>query len=228
MSETGYYLDLEAVSLEKLKQQLKNARLLPSQKILGEAVDERIACLQRHGIENLMQLQAALKSKSDIQLLSEATGLSVEYLTILRREVNSNQPKPIALKDFPDVDPEIVQKLFQLGVKNTLQLFPKVLSPDDRIAFSEQYQIDLAALLELTKLTDLARLKWVGPKFARLLLEAGYDTVEKVATSNDEELYATIMRVNAEKNIYAGRLGLEDLKRWVKSAVQDVPRVIQY
>lgn len=103
-----------------------------------------------------------------------------------------------------------------------------MLSPDARIAFSKQHQIDLAALLELTKLTDLARLKWVGPKFAKLLLESGYDTVAKVATSNDEELYATMMRVNAEKNIYAGRLGLEDLKQWVKFAVQDVPRVIQY
>ena len=228
MCETGYYLDLEAVSLEKLKQQLKSARLLPSQKILGEAVDERIACLQQHGIENLMQLQAVLKSKSDIQWLSEATGLSIEYLTILRREVNSHQPKPIALKDFPDVDPDVVQKLLQLGVKNTFQLFPKVLSPDDRIAFSKQHQIDHAALLELTKLTDLARLKWVGPKFARLLLESGYDTVEKVATSDAEELYVTLMRVNAEKNIYAGRLGFEDIEQWVKFAVQDVPRVIQY
>jgi hypothetical protein len=228
MRETGYYIDLEAVSLEKLKEQLKSARLLPSQKILGEAVGERIACLQQHGIENLMQLQAALKSKSDNQLLSEATGLSVEYLTILRREVYSNQPKPIALKDFPDVDPDVVQKLLQLGVKNTFQLFPKVLSPNDRIAFSKQHLIDLDALLELTKLTDLARLKWVGPKFARLLFESGYDTVEKVAISNYEELYATIMRVNKAKNIYAGRLGLEDMKQWVKFAVQDVPRVIQY
>lgn len=228
MQAARYHPDLKAFSLEKLEEKLKNGRLLPSQKILGEQVDEHMACLRRHGIENLQQLQEALKSKPDIQSFSNATGLPVVYLTILRREVNSYQPKPIALKDFPDVDLSIVQKLASLGIRNTAQLFSQVLNPDDRLAFSKQHQVDHQVLMELTHLTDLARLKWVGPKFARLLIESGFDTVEKVATSDARELYATVMRVKDEKEIYAGSLSLEDIQEWIKFAIQDVPWVIRY
>jgi hypothetical protein len=74
----------------------------------------------------------------------------------------------------------------------------------------------------------VARLKWVGPKFARLLIASGYDTVEKVADSDYERLYHDIMRVNEERGIYKGGLGIEDLKLWVSVVVQDVPQVIQF
>lgn len=228
MAESGYYVDLSAFSLKRLKRLLKSTRLLPSQQMLGEDVDERFACLEQHGIENLEQLQKALKSKSALQSFAKVTGLPARYLTLLRREVNSYQPKPIRLKDFPGVDPEVVQKLEQKGIKHTKQLFPHVLTPADRAELAEQHQIDGDDLLDLTKLTDIARLKWVGPKFARLLIESGYDTVAQVASSDHEELYHALVRANEKRGIYGGKFGIEDLERWVNIVVQDVPRVIQY
>lgn len=228
MPESGYYLDLSAFSLEKLKNHLKNTRLLPSQQILQDDIDERFACLERNGIENLQQLQKALKTKSDIQSFAQETGLPVDYLTILRREVNSYQPKPIKLIDFPGVNPEVIDKLDQIGIKNTKQLFPYVLTRKDRRVFAERNQIEYEDILEFTKLTDVARLKWVGPKFARLLIESEYDTVEKIANSDYEELYLALVQVNEEKGIYKGKFGKEDLKQWVNVVVQDVPQVIQY
>jgi hypothetical protein len=101
MTTSGYYLDLGKFSLKKLKGLLKSTRLLPSQQILQEKIDERFACLEGNGIENLEQLQKALKTKSAVQSFAEATGLPPDYLTILRREVNSYLPKPVDLKDFP-------------------------------------------------------------------------------------------------------------------------------
>ncbi len=228
MPTSGYYPDLSAFSLAKLKNLLKTTRLLPGQQILLDNIDESFACLEQRGIENLEQLQQALKSKSAVQSLAQAAGLPLDYLTVLRREVNSYQPKPIDLKDFPDVDPEVVRKLHQLGIKNTEQLFPRVLTPADRSELAKQSQLDEAAILELTRLTDLARIKWVGPKFARLLLAAGYDTVEKVAASNGDELYQVLVRTNEASGIYQGKLGREDISRWVNTVVQDVPQVIQY
>ena len=44
MQAARYHPDLKAFSLEKLEEKLNNGRLLPSQKILGEQVDERMAC----------------------------------------------------------------------------------------------------------------------------------------------------------------------------------------
>lgn len=227
MQESGYYLDLGAFSIEKLKGLLKSSRLLPSQQILQEKIDERFACLKQNDIENLQQLQTALKTKSEVQSFSRKTGLPIDYLTVLRREVNSYQPKPIKLKDFPGVDPEVVQKLDQIGIKDTKQFFPNVLTREGRSEFAKQYQIEDEDILELAKLTDVARMKWVGPKFARLLVESEYDTVEKVANSNYEELYLALMRVNEESGIYKGKLGIEDFRLWV-NVVQDVPQMIEW
>ncbi len=227
MPTPGYSLDLGTFSLAKLKGLLKTARLLPSQQMLQENIDERFACLEQNGIENLEQLRKALKTKSTVQSFAQATGLPMDYLTILRREVNSYQPKPIDLQDFPGVNPDVVRKLRKIGIKNTEQLFPNVLTPEDRREFAKRNQIEPEAILELTKLTDVARTKWVGPKFARLLIETEYDTVEKVANSNCQELYLALVRVNDERGIYKGKFGAEDMRLWVNS-VQDVPRVIQY
>jgi hypothetical protein len=227
MTISGYYPNLGALSLEKLKNQLKTTRMLPSQQILQENLDERFACLEQNGIENLAQLQKVLNTKTDIQSFAKKTGLPLDYLTILRREVNSNQPKPVDLKDFPGVKPEVVHKLQQLGIKNTEHLFPCVLTPRARSEFAKQNQLADEDILELTRLTDVVRTKWVGPKFARLLIESGYDTVEKIANSNYEELLLALIRANEEHGIYKGKFGIEDMGLWVKT-VQNVPQVIQY
>jgi hypothetical protein len=228
MTESGYSIDLSAFSLAKLLNIIKNTRLLPSQQILLENIDERFACLEDNGIENLQQLQGVLKTKARVLSFAEKTGLPVDYLSILRREVNSYQPKPINLKDFPGVDPQAVHKMEHIGIKNTKQLFPHVLNPEDRGELGEQVQIDDKEVLELTKLTDVARLKYVGPKFARLLVESNYDTAEKVVHANYEELYLDLQRVNEESGIYKGGFGLDDMKVWVNVVVQDVPLVIEY
>ncbi len=161
-------------------------------------------------------------------MFAETTGLPAEYLTVLRREVNSYQPKPINLRDFPGVDQEVILKLEKVGIKNTKQLFARVITEEDRIVLAEQNQIEDAAILELTKLTDLARMKWVGPKFARLLVESDYDTVAKVINSDYEELYQNLVLTNEETGVYKGKFGIEDMKSWVTVVIQDVPQVIQY
>jgi hypothetical protein len=223
-----YYPDLEKFSLNKLQKIIETTRLLPSQKILQENTEERFACLKKNGIENLQQLQEALQTKKNILAFAQKTGLPIEFLTLLRREVNSYQPKPILLKDFPGINPEDVQKLAQIGIRNTKQLFERVTTPDARAELMEQTQIEPGKLLELTKLSDMARMKWVGPKFARLLVESEYDTAEKVIQADYTELYQDLIRTNQERGIYKGKFGLNDMKSWVKVMIQEVPLVIQY
>lgn len=228
MSASTYYLDLDIFSLGKLKQLFETTRLLPSQQILQEEIEARFALLAQNGIQNLEQLQKALKTKAKVAAFAQETGLPVDYLTVLRREVNSYQPKPVKLSDFPGVDPDVVRRLEEAGIKNTKQLFEHVQTSAEREQFAAEYQIDPDDLFELTKLTDVARLKWVGPKFARLLVDSEYDTVAKVAASDPAALYADLVRTNEERGIYKGKFGINDLESWVTVAVQDVPQVIQY
>jgi len=227
MTTPEYYPDLKTISLERLKIRLTTIRLLPSQQLLLDNIDARFTCLEQNGIENLEQLQKALKTKSDVQFFAKTTGLPLDYLTILRREVNSYQPKPIDFNEFPEVNVDAVRKLRNIGIKNTEHLFPYVLTPEDRFEFAERNQIAHEELLKLTKLTDVSRTRWVGPTFARLLIESEYDTVEKIVDSNVEELYRDLVRVNQALEIYKSKFGQEDMDLWV-TLVRDVPRVIQF
>lgn len=228
MADGGYYLDLYTFSLEKLRALLTTSRLLPSQQILLEDIDARFACLQGLGIENLAQLQKALKTKTAVTAFAAQTGLPVDYLAALRREVNSYQPKPIKLADFPGVAATTVQALEQRGIKNTRQLYPFVLTPNSRRELAAETGLDERVLLELTKLADVARLKWVGPKFARLVVASPYDTVQKIAAADYGAFYEAIRQVNAEKNLYKGGLGLEDMKMWIEVVVPLAPQVVEY
>jgi len=227
MTAPQYYPDLKTITLNQFKERLITIRLLSSQQLLLDDIDERFSCLVQHGITNLEQLQRAIKTKSDVQAFAALTGLPFEYLVVLRRQVNGIRPKPIDLKDFPGVNMVVIHKLEKIGIRNTAQLFPYVLTPQDRTEFSDRNQIPPADLLQLTKLTDVARLKWAGPIFARLLVASEYDTVEKILNANVEELYHALVQTNAAKGIYNGKFKPEDLETWVDT-VRDTPLVIQY
>ena len=228
MQTDNFSTNLENFSIDKLKLQLQKIDLLPSQQMLREDLEGRMALLKDLGYVNLKQLQNALKSKKDAIAFAEKTGLPEDYMINLRRWVNGYTIKPKKLADFPDVPDTVISALAEIGIKDTLELFPLVLNADKRKALAERVGADEAVILDLTKLADVSRLKWVGPKFARLMVESDYDTVEKVQTSDGEALYHHLEALNAERKIYKGGFGLADIKSWVKFIVNDVPRAIEY
>jgi hypothetical protein len=83
------------------------------------------------------------------------------------------------------------------------------------------------ALLELVKLSDLVRASYVGPVYARILYEAGADTLEKLAESSPKELLARMVAVNEEQQITKASMPVEDLQPWLKT-VKLIPKVIEY
>ena len=121
----------------------------------------------------------------------------------------------------------IVMKLENLGIKNTLQLFEKVLTQKQRKELAIQTAIDEQDVLELTQLTDLSCIKWVGGGGARLLFDSGYDTVENVSSTDYEDLYKSLIRINQEQQYTKGKFGLNDMKLCVEAA-RDVPLDIEY
>lgn len=228
MENGGYYIDLETFTLDTLKQRLSKIHLTPSQKVLVVDMDARFAILKGQGIENLKQLQEILKNKKAVAAFAEQCELPIDYLTVLRRWVNGYHPKPIKLADFPTVDPNAIAKLEEIGIKNTLHLFPRVKSVESRAKLGEETGITAEDILLLAKFTDLVRLKWVGAKFAHLLLVSGFDTVEKVAKADGEALYAHLQKVNSEHKVYQGGYSLDDIRLWVAHIVCDVPITIKY
>lgn len=66
------------------------------------------------------------------KLFSNKSGNSLEYLTILIREIKGLKQNPNKIKDFPNISENVVIKLENIGIKKTFQLSDKVLTSESR------------------------------------------------------------------------------------------------
>jgi hypothetical protein len=112
-------------------------------------------------------------------------------------------------------------------IKHSKHLFERARSKQDRAELAALADVPKDALLELVKLSDLVRASYVGPVYARILYEAGADTLEKLAASAPDELLARMIAVNEEKKITKAAIPSEDLGPWLKT-VKLIPKVILY
>ena len=223
----GYYIDLDKISIDDYRIKLETAYLPPSRIMLKDRLDERFGYFKSIGIKNAKELVKMLNRKDSFSELKKVECLSGNYLTILLREINSILPKPNRIKDFKTISKDTISKLESLGINNTLKLFDRVISPETRKKLAIDSGIDDKTLLELTKLTDLSRIRWVGTTFAGMLYDLGVDTVEKVIQSDPVDLHARLKQLNIEKNIFKGQIGLNDIKILVNIA-NEVPLDIKY
>ena len=214
----GYYVDLKKMSIDKYRNTLKSTNLLPSWKILALNIDKNLEAIKQQNIHNLNELLEALKTKNKLQEFSTKSGLSVEYLTVLRRVVNGYLPKPNRIMDFPGIAESVVNSLKSIGIKNTLNLYNKVLTPKQRTDLSNQTGIPQEEINELTRLCDISRVKWVNHTFAFVLFKSGYRSAEEIANADYKEMYENIKKLNSEQHIYKGNIGVNDMKRCVDAA----------
>jgi len=223
----AYYIDLEKISIDDFRKKLESAYLPPSRLILNENLDKRFGHFKRIGIKNVKELIQLLKKKDKFAELQKVDCLSGDYLTILLRELNSTLPKPNKIKEFSGISNDTVLRLEKIGIKDTVKLFDMVLNAKRRKELAETTGVADIEILELTKLTDLSRIKWVGVTFARMLYDIGIDTVEKASKVDPEKLHASINQLNKEKSIYKGQIGLNDMKIFVNAA-KEIPLEIEY
>ena len=141
-------------------------------------------------------------TKKKLERFSQESGLPKEYLTILRRRAGSYTPRSIPLKKLPGIDPEHVERLAAVGIKDTKQLFDRAKHKQERAELSRLADVPDDAMLELVKLSDLARPPYAGPVFARLLYETGVDTTAKLSKQSPEALREILIATNTEKQIY--------------------------
>lgn len=223
----NYYVDLKTVLLSDYAAELKTMELIPSRKMLQENIENNFLCLKKNGIRNLDDLIIALKTPVKIKNFAEKTGLSEEYLAVLKREIASSQPKPVNFADIPNISKATIKKLEKNNIKNTKQLFDFIKTEKDRKEFCGKTAVPYAEILELTKLTDVSRIKWVGANFARLLVDSPCDTVKKVVQAECKTLYENLMNINEKKKYFKGKFGQNDMKLCILAA-KNVPDAITY
>lgn len=183
-----YQIKLEKYSLQKFKKNLESREMIPSRTILKSEIDQRFAMLANADISNLKELIDRLKTKQKIEQFSDDTGLSTEYLTILKREANSYLPSPVRLDKFPGVEARYVNRLEAEGIKNSRQLFNRAKAREDRNQLAQRTEIPLDKLNELVCLSDLVRAYGVGPVFARLIHDVGIKTINEFVSYTAAEI----------------------------------------
>ncbi|MGD9473745.1 MAG: DUF4332 domain-containing protein [Eubacteriaceae bacterium] len=208
----SYYKDLRSISLHDYKTMLMDMNLIKSRLILRENIDERFAIIKNQGINDLEQLTNVLKSKKKKEQFAEISGIDLDYLTVLIREVNSLHPKPNLLKDFPCIDEQVVEGLEAAGYKDTYSIYEVLKDKSKCRKIADKLSLSNDTLDLIINYADISRIRWVNHTFAYVLIKVGYDCVEKIANADCNQLYSLIKAANEEEQIYKGRIGLNDIK----------------
>jgi predicted flap endonuclease-1-like 5' DNA nuclease len=223
----AYYVDLTQITLEQFQHTIETEELLPSQQVLLEDIEARFATLAAQGMGNVAELHDVLKTKARMVKFAASSGLPEDYLIILRRKVTGYLPKPVPLAKIPGVDPAHVAALADVGIKHTKHVFEQAPTPAARAALIAQTRIPEDALLELVKLSDLARIYGMGPVFMRLFYDAGADSLAALLTWQPEDLDAKMRAINEECQLTKARWSMKDIVLTIEAAKQ-LPKVIVY
>ena len=133
---------------------------------------------------------------------------------------------PFRLREFRGVNLEHIQMLEAKGIKNADQMLAAGSTRQQRRQLAEAAGVPESAILELVKLSDLARLPGVKGIRARLYYDAGVDSVEKMAGWEPEELRIMV----TEFAVRTGFDGIPPLPKEVSSTVanaQKLPKVVE-
>jgi len=206
--ENKYHINPSCYSLQKLKENLLSRDLIPSRSSLKIDLEKRFKILEDRKLSNLLDIINALKSKKKIEEFSISSGISIEYLTLLRREVNSYLPNPVPLKKFPGVSMEDLDRLSEQGIKNSRHLYEKAGPKSTRVALAKMVGISPEDLEELVGMADLARAYGVGPVFARILFDTGIHSIRELIAYSPEE----IIQLYEDKFNQKADFSLRDMK----------------
>jgi hypothetical protein len=134
--------------------------------------------------------------------------------------------KPFALKDFRGVDPTHIEALRASGIRNIRQMLEAGKTPRLRAALADETNIPPASILELVKLSDLARVPGIKSIRARLYHDAGLDSIEKIAALEPDQILEIATRFIQQ----SGFDGIPPLPREVQSLVKkarSIPKVLE-
>jgi predicted flap endonuclease-1-like 5' DNA nuclease len=216
--KAGYGEFMAGWSLKRLAERLKGVEPIPSQKPLLDGLDAKFAALEKAGISTVDELAAALKGSRGPKKASELSGIEEAYLTLLRRALDGMVPKPRLLSEFPGIAEETVEALAALGIKDSGRFYRETLRDSEKASLARKAGLSKKAITELSRLSDLCRIQWVAPAYAKLLLEAGYDCPASVAGADPEELRSAVSAANARLKLSGVELGLKDSQRLVALA----------
>jgi hypothetical protein len=175
-------------------------------------MEERYSALDKAGISSLHELIKALDSKPRLQALSDTTGLSTDYLVLLKREASSYLARPFNLDKLPGIPFEYAEVLKSKGIGNSKVLFETLQGDEDVKSLSHLTGIPKARLEELRALCDLSRINGVGPLYARIIYDAGIRSVEGFVETSVEAHQQSYLEAIEKYGYQANALSDDDIQ----------------
>jgi Domain of unknown function (DUF4332) len=97
------------------------------------------------------------------------------------RKMPAKKVNPFKLREFRGLNAGHIARLEGIGIRTAGQMLSAGRTKEDRVNLARHAGIPEEVVLELVKLSDLARLPGVKGVRARLYYDAGVDCVEKLA-----------------------------------------------
>jgi hypothetical protein len=131
------------------------------------------------------------------------------------------------LKDFFGIEKVHIENLRDIGIRNVEQMCAAGATKDARELLADRTGIPLGEILELVKLSDLARIPGVKTIRARLYFEAGIDTVEKIAALEPEVLREQVVAYINQSDFNGVPTFPSEASYTVEKA-RELPKIIEY
>ena len=144
---------------------------------------------------------------------------------VLREERIERRPFPV--HKFRGLDPAVIDKLAAAGIKHVKHVLAAGATPQRRDDLAARAGVPEDVILEIVKLADLARIPGLKGIRARLYLEAGVDTVEKLAAWEAEPLRDMLVEF-VDRTGFDGIAPLPAEIRYSIAKAKGLPRTVSY
>jgi hypothetical protein len=134
---------------------------------------------------------------------------------------------PLKLKEFRGVNAADLMKLENAGIRNVKEMITAGQTLAKRKELSAKTGVPIATILELVKLSDLARIQGVKGIRARLYYDAGVDTMEKMAKWSPIELREMLVGF-IEKTKFNGIAPLPKEAKFTVEMARRMPKIVEY
>jgi len=132
-----------------------------------------------------------------------------------------------AIKEIEGIGEVYASKLKEAGVKTVANLLERGKNPKGRKELAAATGIDPALILKWVNMSDLFRVKGIGPEYSELLEKAGVDTVKELRNRVPENLHAKLEEANTStgRPLVRALPSLKAVQSWVQAAKQLEPVV---
>ena len=111
------------------------------------------------------------------------------------------------------------QKLRRAGVRTTADFLTWGRTPEGRRLLAERSGHPIDKITSWVLLSDLMRVRGIGPDVARLLTAVGVKTIADLKKIDADSTAASIREVNSKRHLSTNPPGAESIRYWVEQAM---------